>query len=164
MNTEETKYSLVCGCKSGFLYWLTNAETLKLELKKKIKAHNSSINQLFYIKNNKMLLSCGNDKSVKIWDIVTKELAKELIINEDIIISQLFYDHSNEIIITGSSDGFTRIIKVKDYKVIKEFKEDLNEFGAIQWSTEKNMLLITGKQKQKNANQGFVFMKLRHFI
>ena len=164
VNSEETKYSLVCGCKGGFLYWFINAETLKLELKKKIKAHNSSINHLFYIKNNKILLSSGNDKSIKIWDIATKELAKELIINEDIIIPQLYYDSFNEIIVTGSSDGFIRIIKIKDYKVIKEFKEELSEFGAIQWVNGKNVLLVSGKQKQKNSNQQIVFLRTKHFV
>jgi len=164
INTEDSKYSLVCGCKGGFLYWMMNVETLKLELKKKIKAHNSGINQLFYVKSNKTLLSCANDKSIKIWDIGTKDLAKEIIINEDIIIPQICYDIYNDIIVCGSSDGFVRIIKIKDYKVCKEFKEELNDFGAVQWVNEKSFLLISGKQKQKNNNQTICFMKARQFI
>ena len=164
INTEENKYSLVCGCKSGFLYWLVNAETLKVEQKKKVKAHNSGINHLFYVKTNKTLLSCANDKSIKIWDISTKDLAKEIIIHEDIIIPQIFYDNYNDIIVCGSSDGFIRIIKIKDYKVCKEFKEELSDFGGVHWVNEKSLLLISGKQKQKNNNQTICFMKARQFI
>lgn len=163
VNTGENKHTLICACTGGFLYWIVNLETQKLDIKKKNKAHNSSINHLFYIQTHKILLTCGNDKSVKIWDINTKELAKELIINEDIIIPQIFYDNFNDIIITGSSDGFIRIMKIKDYKVIKEIKEDLYEFGFVYWVYEKNVLLISGKQKQKNFNQSVFFIKTRCF-
>lgn len=164
INFEENKYSIVGGCINGYLYWITNAESMKLDLIKRIKAHASSVNEIFYLNAHKILLTCGNDKNVKIWDIITKDLAKEIIIKEDIIIPHIHYDGCNDIIITGSTDGFIRIIKMHNYKVIKEFKEDFNEFGAIFWVREKNALLISGKQKLKNSQDFIYFLKSRYFL
>lgn len=164
INFEENKFSIVGGCSNGFLYWIANVESMKLDIVKKVKAHNSRVNHIFYLNNHKILLSCGNEKSVKIWDIVTKEIAKEIIINDDIIIPNIFYDPCHDNIITASTDGFIRIIKILNYKVIKEFKEEFHEYGSIFWVKEKKALLISGKQKIKNTNDISSFLKARFFI
>lgn len=159
ISIPEFSYCLACGDKFGFLYWLEDLNTNKVESKKRIKAHNGEIYHLIFLPQEKKLISSGMDVCVKIWDVLTKDLTKELTINEDILIPHISFDENLYILTLASSNGILRFMKFKEFKVLREIREN-SDFNIILLDCERKKMLVAGREK--NGENDY-FLKLLVF-
>lgn len=112
---------LATGSWDGNILIYTIDSTGNYIVNKTLSGHLGAVTNLWFYKNNRYLVSCSKDFSVKIWNIDTPELVKTF--NQHLeVVSAAFLDPSGKTLITASYDGnikTTNLIDAKKNKTIK---------------------------------------------
>jgi len=117
---------LVNGCSDGtFTLWNLLDVTQPLNI---IHAHTKSLNHLAispnkleFNNNNYVIVTCGSDLYVKVWDIVTCKLLRTLTGHEHIVSSIVFKEDDSRYIFTSSRDRTIKIWDLTNGWCIKSF-------------------------------------------
>lgn len=88
-----------------------------------------------------LLISCSNDKTIKIWDAVSLEIVKVLEVHTSIV-TDFWVDEGNEILLSCSFDNTIKMIDLRDYSILGSWKEENNLINII-WMKDANVLCTT---------------------
>ncbi|BAZ08295.1 WD-40 repeat protein [Calothrix sp. NIES-4071] len=110
------------------------------------KAHQNIISAIAYNPNTKILATASADKSVKLWNIKTKQLIQTLSGHSDRVTSVAFTPDNN-IIATAGADKTVKLWRVKDGKLLNTLTGHSDEVTSVAIST--NGLIASGSNDNK---------------
>ncbi|MDP2385549.1 MAG: ankyrin repeat domain-containing protein [Bacteroidota bacterium] len=106
-----------------------------------IKAHNKQIVNLEFSMNERLVVSCSEDSTIKIWEVETGKLVAELIGHKNRVNDIVFFDRDRKLM-SSSSDStlkFWNIVEKKCFKTMNGFK---NKTAQIELSTSGKRAII----------------------
>ena len=137
----EGNLMVIAGDIRGKIYFF-NCSTQNLNPEKKVNAHNDKILRLKFYKSKekgkKVLISCSNDKTIKIWNVKSMDLLKNLEIQTHFV-TDFYFDEKNEVLISCSFDNMIKMISLKSYEVLATWKVN-HHLINITWVPIANML------------------------
>lgn len=92
---------------------------------------------------NSHLISCSNDRTIKIWDAISMEIVKVLEVHTSFV-TDFWVDERNEILLSCSFDNTIKMIDLRDYGVLGSWKEENNLINII-WMKNANVLCTTNR-------------------
>ena len=101
--------------------------SLSGNLIKSIKIHSSSINSIKFSADNKFIISCSSDKTIKIFNILTEEISKSLeVFNENAqcldVDLNFIVSSSGVLIVVWNLEDFSIKCRLTDSKLVKSLK------------------------------------------
>lgn len=137
----EKQLKIIAGDIRGKIYLFNYSNNLS-QLEKKINAHNDKILRLKYYKSiskgKKLLISCSNDKTMKVWNAKTLEMLKNLEIHTNFV-TDFFFDEKNEILLSCSFDNTIKMTCLKNYDVIATWRVNTHLI-KILWIPFSNLI------------------------
>lgn len=112
---------------------------------KKINAHTDKILKLKFYKSKekkkKILISCSNDKTIKVWNAKSMDLLKNLEIHTNFV-TDFFFDETKEILISCSFDSSIKMVSLKNYEVLATWKINQHLINIL-WVPISNILFYS---------------------
>lgn len=137
----EGSLKIIVGDIRGKIYIFT----IENEKDKKINtynAHNDKILKLKLYKSKekqkKILISCSNDRTIKIWNVKNMEIIKVLEIHSHFV-TDFYFDESSECILSCSFDNTIKLVSLKNYETLATWKENHHLINII-WLKIANIL------------------------
>ena len=90
-----------------------------------------------------LLISCSNDRTIKIWDAVSMEIVKILEVHTSFV-TDFWVDEENEMLLSCSFDNTIKMIDLRDYGILGSWKEENNLINII-WMKNANVLCTTNR-------------------
>ena len=145
---EESIDSLCELCNEKEVLVSSNMNILCYDYKEEIKtysfiAHSDIINQMTYNSSKDILLTCSNDKLIKIWKLEQKECIGELKgVNSEIISICSVINNDEVILVSACKDGLITFWNLNDKAKTKYIKYDFTPVTLINIDNPKNVCLI----------------------
>ena len=110
-------HQIICGCTNGLI---TVLDLNSLSKVKSFKAHGGYITDLKLLEQSSKLISCSDDKLIKIWNITSFECIKVLESHSDYV---YFIENAfDEIFLSCSGDQTIKIWQKETFELIKSIK------------------------------------------
>ena len=145
---EESIDSIVDLCNEKEVLVSSNINILCYDYKEEVKtysfiAHNGIINQMKYNPSKDILLTCSNDKLIKIWKLDQKECIGELKGVNSEIVSICSVTYNDEVILVSvCKDGLITFWNLNDKTKTKFIKYDFSPVILLDVGGPKNVCLI----------------------
>ena len=140
--------NIIASLTSGFIL-IIKLISISYKLIQKIKAHNNeSVRKTIEIKDGR-LISCGDDKTIKIWKFNNNKYILENTLKQysKTVFSSILDLHNNFIVSTPWGNGSVIIWNIKDLEIISQIKEIDCSYGWNILKKLSNKIFIIGGNK-----------------
>ena len=154
----EKNLRVIAGDIRGKIYFF-NCSTKNPNPEKKINAHNDKILRLKFYKSKekgkKILISCSNDKVIKVWNVKSMDLIKSLEIHTNFV-TDFYFEEMSEVLISCSFDNTIKMVSLKNYEVLATWKVN-HHLINITWVPIANMLCTSSTSNNEFGIYIFYF-------
>ncbi len=113
-----------------------------------LKGHNKAVRELAYSEKHKIIVSCGFDFEVFVWNPYLEEMILKLTGHEHPLVGVNCLPHMNAFI-TADSKGLVKVWSILDYSCIQTFNvPNVNQVTCIR-AVARHRRLITGSRSFK---------------
>ena len=88
-----------------------------------MEGHSNTIRSICFLNDGKMVASGSRDKIIKIWNIETGKVIRNLEEHTNFVYS-ICLSSNGKILVSGSSDEYIIVWNVETWKVIRKIKDD----------------------------------------
>jgi len=118
----------------------------KFGLIRQIEAHNGHVRALAFSPDGKFLLSGGEDRVIRLWDVASGDRLKEFKAHEGNVNALKFFSDGNRFL-SASDDRTIRVWRTASPKPISQFDGHTAEVLCIALSSDGGKLVSGGKDK-----------------
>lgn len=115
---------------------------------RKLVGHTDTINSLQITSNNKFLISCSSDKTIRVWNLDTGDIENSFACNESEILCSVL-SHDDEFIVVGAANSIIYIIRLETGEVVLTGDKHIEAVTALAL-TNDDSILISGNCKIKS--------------
>ncbi len=113
---------------------------------KTIAAHKDAILDLAFSPDGKTLATCGYDRLIKLWDVETGQLVRELKDHSDAVYGVAF-SPDGALLASGSADRAVKVWQVADGKRLYTLSDSTDWVYSVAWSPDGHRLAAAGVDK-----------------
>ncbi|KAL9650978.1 hypothetical protein ABK040_015081 [Willaertia magna] len=103
------------------------------------KGHTLGINDISWSNDSNYICSCSDDKTIKIWNVISGECLKNLIGHNHFVFA-VAYSPQNNLIASGGFDETVRLWDVRSGKCLKTLPAHSDPITSIQFSRDGSLL------------------------
>jgi WD40 repeat protein len=154
--TENSNIYDICFANNGESLAVTDFNSIKVFSFKNheliniyAKGHNKQILTIDISKDNKFLISGGQDSLIVIWNFTKNKIIKTLKYHQGIVTS-LKISPDSKYLISGGTDNTVFLYDLKNHKLIHEFNDHSNDVTSVSFSPNKIMFASASADKTIN--------------
>lgn len=140
--TDSQRIYAICFTAKGQALGVADNNTIKVfrtgskELIGEFKnGHKRQILAIDISEDSSLLVSCGKDSTLIIWDFVSKKILKTLTFQKGIITSVQF-SPNGKFLISGGTDNMVYLFDLEKNKVIGEFNKHTNDVTSVAFTSD----------------------------
>ena len=126
--------------------WIQNKANNSKELISTLSGHNSTISQIQYSPDGKLLASASADNAIKLWDAEKGELITTLE-GHKAGVNSVIFSHDARVLISGSEDKTVKIWDIKSNSLITNLEGHTDGIKAVAISPDNKFIVSAGYDK-----------------